>query len=121
MEQQKRCAPRGVARDDRDTPAPLLIAEALIAGIAPADLARVLHRQESWVRQHRALVAPGAYVLFANGRLRTVGAYARLRRLPPRARRKLLDAGGLITVARCAQALERPQTTGPGRRGRGAL
>ncbi|MHB1587410.1 MAG: hypothetical protein ACYCRH_03395 [Acidiferrobacteraceae bacterium] len=115
MEQQKPFVPRG----DQDAPAPLRLAEALVAGIPPADLARALHRQESWVRQHRALVSPAAHVLFASGRLRSVSAYARLRRLPPQARRRLLDAGGLITVARCAQAL--PPTRVPGRRDGGAL
>ncbi|MHB1528597.1 MAG: hypothetical protein ACYCXT_04055 [Acidiferrobacteraceae bacterium] len=105
MEQQKQFA--------------LRISEALVAGIPPADMARALHRQESWVRQHRALVSPAAHVLFASGRLRSVSAYARLRRLPPRARRRLLDAGGLITVARCAQALPPTRVSGP--QGGGAL
>lgn len=119
MEQQKQCAPRGLGCVDRDTPVPLRISEALIDGIAPADLARALHRQASWVRQHRVLVSPAAHVLFASGRLRSVLAYAHLRRLPPRVRRALLDAGGLITVARCAQA--RAATRVPDRRDGGAL
>ena len=119
MEQRNKIVPLGAGRVDRDTPAPLLIADALAAGIPPADLARALQRQESWVRQHRALVSPGAHVLFASGRLRSVSAYARLRRLPPRARRAILDAGGLITVARCAQA--RSPVGVPDQRGGGAL
>lgn len=84
--------------------APLLIADALTAGVPPAVIAQNLGRPEQWVRRHADLVSPGVRALFASGRLRSVTAYACFLRLPAAARRDILDAGGGITVARCARA-----------------
>ena len=83
---------------------PVCIADALAAGIPAAALARYLGRPEPWVQAHAALVAPAPRALFAAGRLQSVAAYTRLLDLSPQARRDLLDAGGPITVARCARA-----------------
>lgn len=83
---------------------PLEITEHLSAGIPPAVIARSLGRPESWVRRHRELVAPGVHALFATGRLRSLAAHTGFRALPAKVRRRLLDAGGCITLARCTTA-----------------
>ncbi len=90
---------------DAYTLSPLGIADVLAAGIPAATLARYLGRPEPWVQAHAVLVSPAPRALFAAGRLRSMAAYTRLLGLSPQARRDLLDAGGPITVARCAQAL----------------
>lgn len=104
MVQRKRGISVGSAGRASCRSSALLIADALAAGVPAATIAGCLGRPEDWVRRHTALVSPAARVLFATGRLRSVVAYGRLLRLPPQARRALLDAGGLITAARCAQA-----------------
>ena len=92
---------------------PLVIAEQLTAGVPPAAIARCLARPEPWVRQHVDLVAPGVRALFVSGRFRSLAAYTGFLELPAVARRRILDAGGRITVARCAQ-LRRAENAGKG-------
>ena len=104
MEEGRRPAWARAGDDDDYTLSPLGIADALAAGIPAAILARYLGRPEPWVRQHAVLVSPAPRALFAAGRLRSVAAYTRLLDLSPQVRRTMLDAGGPITVARCAQA-----------------
>ena len=88
----------------RRIPVAVRVSEALAAGVAPAVLARLLGRPEPWVRGHARLVSPGVRALFLSGRLASIDDWDRFLQLPPVARRRLLDGGGAITVARCTRS-----------------